>query len=273
MTTNGDPEHHQHLTIFDRDARVNPLCYSGVTLWALGYPDQALKRVDEALRLAHTLARPHDLAFVEFFAGRLLQERREARATRAMAEGLIAISREHGFSFWLAQATIERGAAIAEEGRKGDGIAEMLEGFALLRAAGPRLQYLCLLAKAYIETDRFEDGLGALTEASVIIEKDVWCDHEAEVYRLKGELLLKQNPSDSAEAQSCFRRAIEVAQRQSAKSWELRATTSLARLLAKEGRREGARAMLTDIYNWFTEGFDTGDLKDAKALLDEFGAN
>jgi tetratricopeptide (TPR) repeat protein len=112
-----NPKRHLQLTVFDGDARVNPLSYSAVTLWALGYPDRALKRIDEALRLAHTLSRPHDLAFVEFFVCRLLQARRDARATREAAERLIALSREHGSSFWLAQATIERGGAIAEEGR------------------------------------------------------------------------------------------------------------------------------------------------------------
>jgi predicted ATPase len=264
-----DPERHLHLAVFDGDARINPLSYSAVTLWALGYPDQALKRIDEALHVANTVARPHDLAFVEFFAGRLLQERRDARATRETAERLIALSHEHGFSFWLAQATIELGAAMAEEGRREEGIAQMLEGFALLRAAGPRLQYLCLLAKACIETDRLDDGLSALTEALATAEKHEWCDHETEMHRLKGELLLKQADSNATEARSCFERAIEIAREQRAKSWELRATMSLARLLASQGRREEARTMLADIYGWFTEGFDTADLKDAKALLDD----
>ena len=145
----------------------------------------------------------------------------------------------------------------------------MLEGFALLRAAGPRLQYLCLLAKACIETDRLDDGLSALTEALATAEKHEWCDHETEMHRLKGELLLKQADSNATEARSCFERAIEIAREQRAKSWELRATMSLARLLASQGRREEARTMLADIYGWFTEGFDTADLKDAKALLDD----
>jgi predicted ATPase len=267
-----DPERHLHLTVFDGDARVNPLCYSAVTLWALGYPDRALKRSEEALRLAHKLAHAHDLAFVEFFCGRLLQERRDARATQEASERLIALSREHGFSFWLAQATLERGAAIAEEGRNEEGIALMLEGFGMLRAGGPRLQYLCLFAKACIATDRLDEGLGALTEGLATAEKNEWRDHEPEMHRLKGELILKQSPSNAEEAVACFRRAIEITHDQSAKSWELRATTSLARLLRDTGRREEAREILADIYNWFTEGFDTADLKDAKALLEELGA-
>jgi predicted ATPase len=267
-----DPERHLHLTVFDGDARVNPLCYSAVTLWALGYPDRALRRSEEALRLAHTLAHAHDLALVEFFCGRLLQERRDASATRETAERLIALSREHGFSFWLAQATLERGAAIAEEGGNEEGIALMLEGFDMLRAAGPRLQYLCLFAKACIATDRLDEGLNALTEALATAEKHEWRDHEPEMHRLKGELILKQSPPNAEEAMRSFERAIEIAHDQSAKSWELRATTSLARLLAKQGLRDEARRILAEIYSWFTEGFDTADLKDAKALLEELGA-
>ena len=130
--------------------------------------------------------------------------------------------------------------------------------------------FLCMLAEAFMEMGRFDDGLNALTEALAAAEdghENRSC--EAEAHRLKGELLLKQDDSNAEEAQNCFRRAIEIARKQSAKSLELRATMSLARLLAEQGRRDEARAMLAEIYNWFTEGFDTPDLKDAKALFDE----
>ena len=120
-----------------------------------------------------------------------------------------------------------------------------------------------------METGRLDDGLSALTEALAAADEHEIRFYEAEMHRLKGELLLRQDDSNAAEAQSCFQRAIEIARNQSAKSWELRATMSLARLLAKQGHRDEARAMLADIYGWFTEGFDTADLKDAKALLDE----
>jgi predicted ATPase len=123
-----------------------------------------------------------------------------------------------------------------------------------------------------MKTGRLDDGLSALTEALAVADEREARVFEAETHRLKGELLLKQDDSNAAEAQNCFARAIEIARRQSAKSWELRATMSLARLLAKQGRRDEARTMLAEIYNWFTEGFDTADLKDAKALLDELSA-
>jgi predicted negative regulator of RcsB-dependent stress response len=152
----------------------------------------------------------------------------------------------------LAQATIERGAAIAERGRAAEGIAHMENGIATLGRSWP--QYVCLLAKAYIETGRIDDGLSALAETLASAESR---DHVSEMHRLKGELLLKRKDSDAAEAQRCFERAIEIARMQSAKSWELRAMMSLARLLASQGKRENARAMLSEIYGWFTEGFDT----------------
>jgi predicted ATPase len=128
------------------------------------------------------------------------------------------------------------------------------------------------LAEAYMETGGFDLGLCALTEALAAAgEKDIH-NYEAETQRLKGELLLRQDESNTAEAQNCFQRAIAIARKQSAKSWELRATMSLARLLNEQGRRDEARTMLAEIYNWFTEGFDTADLKDAKALLEELSA-
>ena len=161
---------------------------------------------------------------------------------------------------------------MAEQGRNEEGIAQIQEGLAASRATGAELwrpYFLCLLAEACMETGRLDDGLSALTEALAAADEHENRSYEAEMHRLKGELLLRQNDSNAAEAQSCFERAIEIARKQSAKSLELRATMSLARLLAKQGRRDEARAMLADIYNWFTEGFDTADLKDAKALLDE----
>ena len=128
---------------------------------------------------------------------------------------------------------------------------------------------MCALAEACLEAGRLDDGLSALREALAAADEHEDRHHEPEVHRIKGELLLRQNQSNAPEAQRCFERAIEIARNQRAKSLELRATMSLARLLNKQGRRDEAHAMLTEIYDWFTEGFDTADLKDAKALLDQ----
>jgi len=254
------------------DSRVFHLSYVALTLWHLGYSDRALKRSNEALALAEGLSHPFSLTFAEFFVGVMRQLRREVHAAQEHADGMIALSAEHGFSQLLAWATTVRGCAMAEQGRKEEGIAQIQEGLAAARAIGAELwrpYFLCLLAEACMATDRLDDALSALTEALTAADEHENRHCEAEAHRLKGELLLKQDHSNAAEAQRCFQRAIEIARKQSAKSLELRATMSLARLLAKQGCRDEARTMLADIYNWFTEGFDTADLIDAKALLKE----
>jgi adenylate cyclase len=269
-----DPERHRPLIshYFGVDPGVYCLSYAAWTLWHLGYPDQALRRGNEALALAQGLSLPLSLAFAEFFFGELRQSRGEVSAAQETAESLIALCAEHEFPDWLAMATSLRGWAMAEQGHNEEGIAQIHEGLTAYRALGGELYrpyFLCWLAEAYREPDRLNDGLSALTEALAAADEQENRNYEAEMHRIKGELLLKQNNSNASEAQRCFQRAIEIARTQSAKSWELRATTSLARLLAKQGHRDEARTMLTEIYNWFTEGFDTADLKDAKALLDE----
>jgi predicted ATPase len=257
------------------DARVRRLSYQAMALWQLGYPDQALKRGNDALALAQRLSHPFSLAFAGFCFGAVRQFRREARAALQHAESMIALSAEYGFSDQFAFSTGLRGWAMAEQGRPEEGVTQILEGLAASRAREAELwrpHGLCTLADVYRETGRVDDGLGALTEALAIADEQESRHCEAEINRLKGELLLTQDASTTAEAQNCFERAIEVARKQRAKSLELRATMSLARLLDKQGRRDEARTMLAEIYGWFTEGFDTADLKDAKALLDELAA-
>jgi predicted ATPase len=256
------------------DSGVTSLSHAAWTLWYLGYPDQALKRANEAVALAEGLLHPFSLAYAVYCVGVLHQYRRETRAAQETAESTRALCVEHGLIDFFAYATSLHGWAMVEQGRNEDGIAQIQEGLAISRATGSQLRrpyFLALLAEAYMETGRFDDGLSALTEALAAAEEHENRYYEAEMHRLKGDLLLKQDDSNAAEAQGYFRRAIEIAREQSAKSWELRTTTSFARLLAKQGRRDEARSMLTEIYSWFTEGFDTADLKDAKALLDELG--
>jgi predicted ATPase/class 3 adenylate cyclase len=257
------------------DARVSCLSIAAWTLWHLGYPDQALKRGIEALVSAQTLSHHFSLALAEYFFGVLRHYRREAQAVQETAETLISLCAEHGFTYFLALATIFRGWAIAEQGRNDEGMAQIQEGLAGCRATGSELNrsyFLCLLAEACTKSGRLEDGLSALTAALAAADENENRHYEAEIHRLKGELLLRQDNSNVTEAQSCFERAVEIARKQSAKSLELRATISLARLLTKQGRNDEARTILAEIYNWFTEGFDTADLKDAKALLDQLGA-
>jgi class 3 adenylate cyclase/predicted ATPase len=269
-----DPERHRALALRygGMDARVWCLLLAAWTLRVLGYPDQARERGKEARMLAQGLSNPFGLALAEYFVGILRQSQRETRAAQQTAEALMELSIEHGLTGYLALATRLRGWAMAEQGRHEEGIAQLQEGLAASRALGEELwrpYFLALLAEACKEAGRFDDGLSVLTEALAAADQHEIRVFEPEIHRLKGELLLKQNTMNAAEAQQCFRIAIETARRQSAKSWELRATTSLACLLAKQGCRNEARSMLADIYGWFTEGFDTADLKDAKVLLDE----
>jgi predicted ATPase len=272
-----DRERHRSLAFRygGLDAGVTCPSYAALTLWHLGYPDQALKKGNEALMLAQALSHPVSLAFVETFVGVVHQLRGEVRAAQETAEGVVALSAERGLTERLAWVTSLSGWALAEQGRNEEGITQIQEGLAASRATGTELRrpyFLTLLAEAYMETGRLDDGLSALAEALAAADEHENRAFEAEMHRLKGELLLKQDDSNAAEAQNCFERAIEIARKQSAKSLEVRATMSLARLLSQQGHREQARAMLAEIYGWFTEGFDTADLKDAKALLDELSA-
>jgi predicted ATPase len=269
-----NPERHRPLAFRygAADPGVACLSYAAPILWQLGYPDRAVRRSTEALTLAQGLSHPFSLAYAEFFVGVLRQYRRDAYAAQETAESLIALCVERGFTGFSGIATSLRGCAIAEQVRHEEGIAQIREGLAACRTVGVGLWrpcFLTLLAEAYMETGRLGDGLGALTEAGAAADEYENRNYGAEMHRLKGELLLRQGDLNTAEAKSFFERAIEIARKQSAKSWELRATMSLARLVDKQGKRAEARVMLAEIYNWFTEGFDTADLKDAKALLDE----
>jgi predicted ATPase len=269
-----DRERHRPMIFryYGLDAAVRCLSLITPCLWHLGYPDQALTRINEALASAQDLSHPHSLAFAELWVGIIHLLRREARATQETEEALIALSSEHRMTGFLPFAAGLRGWAMAKQGRHEEGIVQIKEGLAGIRATGTevsRPSYLCWLAEACAEAGRIDDGLNALTEALAAADEFEARLSEASMHRLKGELLLKQDEANATEAERWFRTAIEVARRQSAKSWELRATMSLARLLAKQGRRDEARTMLAEIYNWFTEGFDTADLIDAKALLEE----
>jgi len=254
------------------DMEVVCLSQLSWTLWFLGYPDQALKMNYRAVEVAQALSDPFSLIFAEIFLCYLQHHRRDARALQNTAQHVISICTEHGSAYGLAHATVCRGLAMTAQGRGEEGLKQIQQGFAEHCAAGAevnRSEFLYWMAEAYCATDRLDEALDTLNKALGFAEdrENLWL--EAEIYRLRGELLLRMSDRNSTEAESCFQQGIEIARRQSAKSLELTGATSLGRLLAKQGRREDARAMLADIYNWFTEGFDTADLKDAKALLDE----
>jgi predicted ATPase len=257
------------------DAKQGILSYAGWNLWLLGYPDQALATGREAIAFARALSHPNSVASAEFFLNIVQMYRHEARVVQETAERIIAFSSEHGFGAWLLFSTYHRGWAIAEQGRYEEGIALMREGLATTHGAGAdigRTDLLCHLAEAYMKGGRLDDALSTVSEALAAVDQQEERYYEPDISRVKGEVLLRLDSSNTRQAEECFRRAIEVARKQGSKSLELRATISLARLPGKEGRSGDARAMLSNIYNWFTEGFDTADLKEAKALLDELRA-
>jgi len=256
----------------ERHPAVASLSYLLLDLWYLGYPSQALRKMNGALTLARELDRPFSLAQAVHCSAWLHWHRREWQASRDRAEANIAVSTKHGFPLWLACATIVRGAALAQLGQVGDGIVQMRQGLDALRATGAEIVQqvvAVMLADAYWKGGQADQGLAVLAEGLATVNQSEERLYEAELYRLKGELLLTLSPENHSDAETCFAGAIDIARRQRAKSWELRAATSLSRLWQKQGKKEKARQKLADVYGWFTEGFDTADLKDAKALLDE----
>jgi predicted ATPase len=241
-------------------------------LWVLGYPAQALARLHDALALAHELSHPFSLAWARCQAAYVYQFRRDVPAVHEQAEAAIALSAEQGFPGWAALGTSLCGWALAMQGQSEAGMAQVRQGITALRATGQALlvPYLCtMLADVAAHLGHVEDGLQALAEAHTLVEQQEERWWEAEVCRLRGVVLLRQPGTPQAEAEAWLQRALDVARRQEAKSLELRAAMSLSRLWQQQGKRTEAHALLAPIYGWFTEGFDTADLQEAKALLQE----
>jgi class 3 adenylate cyclase/predicted ATPase/DNA-binding winged helix-turn-helix (wHTH) protein len=270
-----DPrQHHALVSLYPADPGVHCLSYAARVSVVLGYIDEALRRSREALHLAQELAHPFSLAYSLNHAGWVHQHLGDAQETRALAERLIALATEHGFPHRVAQGTILRGWALAKQGREDEGLSQIRQGLAAYRtmeAKQWRTRALILLAETYWHTGRAEEGLQIVDEALTEMHHDGGGDYlEAELYQLKGELLLTRSSAHRAEAEACFRQAIDIAHRQSARLLELRAIMSLSRLRYTQGKTQEARQQLAEIYGWFTEGFDTADLQEAKALLDEW---
>jgi TOMM system kinase/cyclase fusion protein len=274
-----DPQRHRaHAVRYGQDPGVACRAYAALTLWWLGYPDQALHRSHEALALAQEVAHPLSLAMALGFAAWLHQFRREGRLAQERAEAAIALATEQGFTVYVAAGTIFRGWALAEQsgepeagqGQREEGIAQMRQGLAVWQATGAKVfrpYGLALLAEASAHVGQIEEGLTLLVEALAVAHDTGERRWEAELHRLKGELLLMRAAAHDAEAEACFHQALDVARQQQTKSLELRAAMSLSRLWQRQGKRAEAHALLAPVYGWFTEGFDTADLREAKALL------
>ena len=269
-----DPKKHQsHAFIYGQDPGMASLSYEARVLGYLGYLEQAEAKAEQALTLAKNLAHPHSLAYAWHNAAEVHRQRADVQMSLKCAERTLELSHEHGFPLWSALAQIYRGWALARLGRHEEALATIPRGIADYRAAGHEMaipRFLVLLAEAHGRAGQAGKGLGVLAEALVIVQRDGDRNAEAaELYRIRGELLLAVSAEHQDEAEASLRRALDIARRQQAKSPELRATMSLARLLEKRGDRKEARAMLAAIYGWFTEGFDTATLKEAKVLLEQ----
>jgi predicted ATPase len=303
-----DPQAHSSLTmIYGQDPGVGCRSFASLALWFLGYPDQALGKSHDALSWARELSHSYSVGAALHAATWVRQYRQEREAVQAHAKEELVLSKEEGFALWLAVGTIQRGWALSEQGEKEQGIAQLREGMAILNATGAQLSqpyHLALLAQAHGKSGQSQEGLVLLDQALATVEKTGERHYEPELYRLKGELLLTQEikrqeakikrqksqtpnpqspfPNLQSEAEACFLKALDIARRQQAKSPELRAAMSLSRLRQQQAtyaarrrqyvshdRLAEAHKVLSEIYDWFTEGFDTRDLQDAKALLEE----
>jgi predicted ATPase len=261
-----DPQQHRALMFrYGTDSGVGCRVFAAFASWALGYPDQARQQSEEALAWAQALGHPFSLGLALFQAARLHQLRREVALTQMRAEAVIALATEQGFAIWIAMGPILRGWALAEQGQAADGLAEIRQGLAAWQAIGSQIRAvdLALLVSVYGQVGQAAEGLRVLAEAQAAAQTT------GELYRLEGALRLAQSAENHTAAETCFQQALAVGRRQEAKSLELRAAMSLSRLWQHQGRHKEAYELLARIYGWFSEGFDTADLQEAKALLAE----
>jgi predicted ATPase len=273
-----DPSTHDALTYIYGHHPAIVWINSSWALWFLGYPDQARQRYREGLAIADKVKHPYTSVFFAGWAAFLFCFCGDSRAVEDLASAMITISTERGFSFYRVWGMIFHGWAMTQQDQITDGIAKMREGLNEYRAADGRIllsPFLGLLADAHGKAGQIEEALNVLAEAQAFAEESDERLWQAELYRLRGELILKtariggMARSDEDEAEGCFRRALATAQAQKAKSLELRAATSLSGLWLRQSKRHEARRALEKILGSFTEGFDTPDLRKARFLLEE----
>jgi class 3 adenylate cyclase/predicted ATPase len=263
--------HRSYTTAYGEDPGVVCRLYAAWCMDFLGYREEALRQMDHALALARELAHPFSLAFALSVSQYLRVQRREPAAAAELADAARLLCSQHGFAQWTAQAVFQRGWASFALGEEEEGLAEMRRGLTAWQAMGVVLLtpfWFAHLIEAHVALGERDAAESLISDALEEIARTGSRYFEAEIHRIRGELLW---PSDHDVAAGCFHQALQIARDQDSKLLELRAATSLARLWARQGRRLEAHDLLAPIYGWFTEGFDTADLKDAKALLDELG--
>jgi predicted ATPase len=268
-------EHRPLATRFGQDVRVSTLSFRSLALWVLGYPEAALVDTEHALKDAREIGHAATLMYALGHASMTHLQCGNYAAANAEANELIALADEKGSVQWKAFGMTNRGCVLALTGKASNAIQMISSGFNVLQPTGATLfvpMDLSYLASAYAELGKFDDAWRCIGEAMTAIEttKERW--FEAEIHRMAGQIALMAAAPDATKAEVYFERSLAVARKQQAKSWELRAAMSMARLWRDQGKRDEARALLAPVYGWFTEGFDTLDLKEAKALLDELAA-
>jgi adenylate cyclase len=268
-----DPRRHHQILVQMRgsDPGVGAMAYEACCLWCLGYPDQALEKKREALALSHEFSHPFTHADVLCYAGcQLSSMRRDSKDLGLESKELIQLSQQASLAGWMATGERYLGETLVLQGKLEESIVQIDKGVEALRTEGVGLHLsgtFATLAEGQFRANLVEDARATLDEAFKFVEEVDERYWESELFRLKGELLSKDGDFPGAEA--CLKKAIDIAQKQKAKSLELRAAMSLSRLWGEQGKKYQARKILTEIYEWFTEGFDTPDLLEAKALLDE----
>ncbi len=265
-------EHRPLATRFGQDVRVAILCYRSHALWMLGYADAALADANHALKDAREIGHAATLMYALGVLGVTNVQYGSYSAFNAQLDEVISLANEKGAPLWKAGGMCQQGCMLALTGKAADAIPMLTSGITAWRSTGSTLWmplYLSYLASARADLGQFDDAWSCISEAMTAVEtsKETW--FEAEANRIAGEIALKSPQPDAAKAQSYFERALAVARHQQAKSWELRAAMSMARLWRDQGKRQQARELLAPVYGWFTEGLDTRDLKEAKTLLDE----
>jgi predicted ATPase/class 3 adenylate cyclase len=261
-------EHRQYAFLYGgHDPGVCGIRHAAMVLWLLGYPAHALRRSQEALALARELSHPYSITHALYYSAWVHQQRGERQAVEEHIEAAIRLATEQELTRWVLQGAVLHGWLLIQQGKGQEGILRMREGATAVR--GEQSHCAALLAEAYGKEGQTEEGLRVLTEDLAQVHKTGARFYEAELHRMKGELLSRWTVPDEEQSEACFQEAIKIARSQSAKSLELRAAMSLSRLLQAQNKKTEARQLLSEVYGWFTEGFDTADLKTAKALLEE----
>jgi predicted ATPase len=267
------PEEHREFAVrYSQDIGVSAFVSLSWALWHRGFPDQAARAADRAIEYSRQFGHAYTLAYALWHTGMKSVFARYVAGAEACANEFVARSNEHGFPLWAAYGRIVQGWVAARNGDAVAGITCIREGLAQAEATGARIfdsYHLALLAEALALAGEVDEGIAILDEALAKSAASGQKGTDVEIHRLRGELVLQLPRPDPAQAEASFRTALAIAREQGTRGCELRATTSLARLWRDQGRRIEARDLLAPVYGWFTEGFDTADLKEAKALLDE----